>query len=130
MPSARALARRANVHHNTVSKAYQDPVRREWLTRKRGSRLVVGTPSVRSQQFDAGLDVLINETIKRAKRAGFALQMLRNRVRERLLEEPADPSAASLLTRTRSALREWVLTSPAGTRLFVSICQVRNCARE
>jgi GntR family transcriptional regulator len=90
MPSVRALARRAKVHHNTVSKAYQDLVRREWLTRKRGSRLVVGTPASKGQQPDSGIDELINETIRRAKSLGYSLQTLRNRVRERLLEEPAD----------------------------------------
>lgn len=90
MPSVRALARRANVHHNTVSKAYQELVRREWLTRKRGSRLVVGTPAKKAEQPDSGIDELINETIRRARSLGYSLQTLRNRVRERLLEEPAD----------------------------------------
>jgi GntR family transcriptional regulator len=90
MPSVRALARRAKVHHNTVSKAYQELVRREWLTRKRGSRLVVGTPASKGQQPDSGIDELINETIRRAKSLGYSLQTLRSRVRERLLEEPAD----------------------------------------
>lgn len=90
MPSVRALARRANVHHNTVSKAYQELVRREWLTRKHGSRLVVGSPTIGGKQHDVGLDELINETIQRAKGLGYSLQMLRSRVRERLLEEPAD----------------------------------------
>lgn len=90
MPSVRALARRVKVHHNTVSKAYQDLVRRQWLTRKRGSRLVVGTPAGKDQLSDSGIDVLINETIQRAKSLGYSLQALRNRVRERLLEEPPD----------------------------------------
>ena len=90
MPSVRALARRANVHHNTVSKAYQELVRREWLTRKHGSRLVVGSPTTRDKQHDVGLDELINETIQRAKGLGYSLQLLRNRVRERLLEQPPD----------------------------------------
>jgi GntR family transcriptional regulator len=90
MPSVRALARRANVHHNTVSKAYQELVRREWLTRKRGSRLVVRAPMGADQQLDSGIDDLINETIRRARSLGHSLQALRNRVRERLLAEPAD----------------------------------------
>ena len=42
LPSVRAFARRLKVHHNTVSEAYQDLVRRNWLTRQRGSRLIVG----------------------------------------------------------------------------------------
>ncbi len=90
MPSVRALARRAKVHHNTVSKAYQDLVRREWLTRKRGSRLVVGIPANKGQQSDLGLDELINETIRRARSLGYSLQTLRNRLREHLIEESAD----------------------------------------
>ena len=90
MPSVRALARRAHVHHNTVSKAYQELVSREWLTRRRGSRLVVGVPRDRRQQPDSEIDELINETIRRARSLGYSLQAVRNRVRERLLEEPPD----------------------------------------
>jgi GntR family transcriptional regulator len=45
LPSVRALARMCKVHHNTVSEAYQDLVRRGWLTRRRGSRLLVGADS-------------------------------------------------------------------------------------
>ena len=90
MPSVRALARRVSVHHNTVSKAYQELVRREWLTRKPGSRLVVRTPTSQEQPVDSGVDDLINETIQRARRLGYSLQALRSRVRERLLAEPAD----------------------------------------
>ena len=90
MPSVRALARRANVHHNTVSKAYQELVRREWLTRKHGSRLLVRTPTSQDQPLDSGIDDLINETIRRARSLGYSLQALRDRVRERLLAEPAD----------------------------------------
>jgi GntR family transcriptional regulator len=90
MPSVRALARRTNVHHNTISKAYQELVRREWLTRKPGSRLVVGTLASAGQRQDPALDEVINETIQRAKALGYTLQALRSRVRERLLDEPAD----------------------------------------
>ena len=45
LPSVRALARQSKVHHNTVSEAYQELVRRGWLTRRRGTQLVVGTSS-------------------------------------------------------------------------------------
>lgn len=90
MPSVRALARTAKVHHNTVSKAYQDLVLRRWLTRKHGSRLVVRVPAQQGPQPDAALDELINETVRRAKSRGYPLQALRQRVRERLLAEPAD----------------------------------------
>src|SRR5258708_38419862 len=61
LPSVRELARRLKIHHNTVSEAYQDLVRRTWVTRRRGSRLVVGLREA-SQQDSAtdNLDELIN----------------------------------------------------------------------
>src|SRR5215813_1479728 len=41
LPSVRELARRLKIHHNTVSSAYQQLVRRKWVSRRRGSRLIV-----------------------------------------------------------------------------------------
>ncbi len=90
LPSVRALARRVKVHHNTVSEAYQDLVRRNWLTRQRGSRLIVGAHSGSSQQSPSSLDELINESIQRAKQMGYSLQALTECVRERLLAQPPD----------------------------------------
>jgi GntR family transcriptional regulator len=90
LPSVRALARRLKIHHNTVSEAYQDLVRRGWLTRQRGSRLVVGERNGTSPTGSGSLDELINEAIQRAKRMGYGLQALTKRVRERLQEQPAD----------------------------------------
>ena len=90
LPSVRALARQSKVHHNTVSEAYQDLVRRGWLTRRHGSRLVVGTSSGAPPVEPHDLDELINESIQRAKSMGYTLQALRQRVRERLLAQPPD----------------------------------------
>lgn len=89
MPSVRALARRLHVHHNTVSEAYQDLVHRKWLTRRQGSRLVVGT-TAGTQHMPANLDELINEAILQAKELGYSLQELRARVRARLMAQPPD----------------------------------------
>ena len=41
MPGVRELARRLKIHHNTVSEAYQELVRRHWLVRHKGSHLTV-----------------------------------------------------------------------------------------
>jgi len=90
LPSVRALARRAKVHHNTVSEAYQDLVRRGWLTRQRGSRLVVGAHAASGQKSPCSLDELINDSIQRAKQLGYSLQALTECVRNRLLAEPPD----------------------------------------
>jgi DNA-binding transcriptional regulator YhcF (GntR family) len=90
LPSVRALGRMSAVHHNTVSDAYQELVRRGWLTRRRGTRLVVGKDLLGGPAKPNDLDDLINETIQRARNMGYTLQALRLRVRERLLEQPAD----------------------------------------
>jgi len=91
LPSVRELARRLKIHHNTVSEAYQDLIRRMWLVGKRGSRVTVRATEegVRSPS-GAGLDDLINTLIRVAREQGFSLQSLRDRVRERLLAEPPD----------------------------------------
>jgi len=88
MPSVRELARRLKIHHNTVSQAYQDLVRRKWLDGRRGSRLMVTFPEEADGTFT--IDDLINRTIATARENGYSLQQLRERVRQRLLIEPPD----------------------------------------
>jgi len=90
LPSVRALGRQSGVHHNTVSEAYQELVRRGWLTRRPGSRLVVGKGRTKPTLKSHDLDDLINYSILRARQMGFDLQALRIRVRERLMAEPPD----------------------------------------
>jgi GntR family transcriptional regulator len=90
LPSVRAFGRQIGVHHNTVSEAYQDLVGRGFLTRRRGSRLMVGAGPIASSVGRNGLDELINESIERARDMGYTLQALRLRVRERLLAQPPD----------------------------------------
>lgn len=90
LPSVRALARLVKVHHNTVSGAYQDLVRRKWLTRQPGSRLLVGARPAILPKPATSLDELINESIERAKKMGFSLQALSERVRDRFLAQPPD----------------------------------------
>jgi DNA-binding transcriptional regulator YhcF (GntR family) len=91
LPSVRELARRLKIHHNTVSHAYQNLVKRTWLVRRRGTRVVVRSHSDMLRQGAAeGLDELINMTIQVARERGYSLQDLRECFRERLLAEPPD----------------------------------------
>ncbi len=91
LPSVRSLARPHKIHHNTVSQAYQDLVDRDWLIRRRGSRMVVRSPGEREYPPRAeDLDDLINATIRTAQEKGFTLQQLRQRVEERLMALPPD----------------------------------------
>lgn len=91
MPSVRELARRLKIHHNTVSEAYQELVRRNWLQRRRGSKLVVIPRETLAPPIEAGtLDDLINMTIRLSRAMGYSLQALRERVRDRLLVQAPD----------------------------------------
>lgn len=103
LPSVRALARRVNIHRNTVSEAYQDLVRRNWLTRQRGSRLVVGKQAGTVPKSPDNLDELLDEMIERAMRMGFSLQELTERVRARILAQPPD---RVLIVEEESGLRK------------------------
>lgn len=91
LPSVRELARRLKIHHNTVSEAYQALVRRTWLVRQRGSRLVVGSRELRSASSSGdGLDEVINAAMRRAREEGYTLKQLRERVKKRLLAQRPD----------------------------------------
>jgi len=91
LPSVRELARRLKIHHNTVSQAYKDLVRRTWVVRRQGSRVVVRSAGERGEQKNGhDVDDLINATIRIARGRGYSLQALRERVRTRLLAEPPD----------------------------------------
>ncbi len=91
LPSVRTLARQLKIHHNTVSHAYNDLVRRTWLVGRRGSRLVVRPPKeLAPSTKGCDVDDLITATIRLARQQGYSLQSLRERVRTRLLAEPPD----------------------------------------
>jgi DNA-binding transcriptional regulator YhcF (GntR family) len=91
VPSVRALARRLDIHRNTVSKAYGDLVRRDWLKRRKGRRLCVA-PAVYLQGRDTNdkLDELIDQSTERAREMGYSLAVVRARVAARLALQPPD----------------------------------------
>jgi GntR family transcriptional regulator len=124
LPSVRTLARLSKVHHNTVSEAYQDLVRRGWLTRRRGSRLMVGMGlGARLDGKTPSLDELINESIQRARAMGYTMQALAQRVRERLLAQPADHI---LVVEQEPGLREIIRTEVQESLYW----PVESCSRE
>ena len=91
LPSVRALARRLGIHRNTVSKAYQDLVRRGWVRGRPGSRSSVA-PAVylRGRPTHDKLDELIDQSTERARAMGYSLAVLRQRVAARLALQPPD----------------------------------------
>ena len=130
MPSVRELARRLKIHHNTVSDAYQDLVRRQWLVRRRGSRLAVVPHEPSNAGKDAKqvatLDDLINMTIRVARATGYSMQALRQRVRERLLAQAPDhilvvehdPGLRGLIQHELSAAVDWPVESCSRSQLI------------
>jgi DNA-binding transcriptional regulator YhcF (GntR family) len=104
LPSVRELARRLKIHHNTVSGAYQDLVKMEWVARRRGSRLaVISRDRLIVPQSVKSLDDIINLTIHVAQAMGYTLQELRERVRDRL--KTASPDHILVIDRDKG-LRE------------------------
>jgi DNA-binding transcriptional regulator YhcF (GntR family) len=90
LPSVRELARRLKIHHNTVSEAYQELVRRRWLTRHRGSRLAVRCQEAPPQRGSEDIDDFINAAVRLGRERGYSLQSLRERVRTRLMDASPD----------------------------------------
>ncbi|MGE5326426.1 MAG: GntR family transcriptional regulator [Deltaproteobacteria bacterium] len=124
LPSVRELGRRLKIHHNTVSQAYQDLVKRNWLVRRRGAHLVVRSPQTTARAArPEDLDDLINPVIELARERGYSLQALRERVRARLLAQPPDHVLA---VEQEEGLRR-LLSEEIGAVLR---CPVEDCSRD
>jgi DNA-binding transcriptional regulator YhcF (GntR family) len=104
LPSTRALARRCQVHSNTVSAAYHELLEQGWLELRRGSGLYV-----RAQQSAGAdgnpLDGLLNGLLRAARHQGYQpaqiLERLRHMVEPRVCGRvwvvEADPAMREIL---------------------------------
>jgi DNA-binding transcriptional regulator YhcF (GntR family) len=128
LPSVRALARQSKVHHNTVSEAYQQLVLRGWVTRRRGTQLVVGANAGAPLVKPHTLDELINESIERAREMGYSLQALRQKVLERLMAQPPDHF---LVVEQEPGLREIIRQEVVDSLgLLVESCSLEDFASD
>jgi DNA-binding transcriptional regulator YhcF (GntR family) len=91
LPSTRELARRFNIHSNTVSAAYRDLVERGWVELRRGSGIYVREHRNDSQP-GAGfeLDQLINAFLQAAREHGYSLGEVQARIKRLLELQPPD----------------------------------------
>ena len=91
LPSTRELARRFQIHSNTVSAAYRELAEQGWVDMRAGSGIYVRKfkeePAVESQ---LGLDNLIVEFLQVARRKGFSLAEMQMRIRHWLRLQPPD----------------------------------------
>jgi GntR family transcriptional regulator len=91
LPSTRELARRYDVHSNTVSAAYQDLERRGWVEFRKGSGVYV---IERSAEAPADpkleLDQLISTLFRVARERGHSLSEIQTSVKRWLETQPPD----------------------------------------
>jgi GntR family transcriptional regulator len=91
LPSTRELARRFNIHSNTVSAAYRDLAERGWVELRRGSGIYVREHGS-DQEPTAGLelDQLISAFLQAAREHGYSLGEIQARIKRLLELQPPD----------------------------------------
>ncbi|HEY0005679.1 MAG TPA: GntR family transcriptional regulator [Pyrinomonadaceae bacterium] len=91
LPSTRELARRFQIHSNTVSSAYRELARRGWVEFRKGSGVYVRARAGETS-LDAllELDQLISAFFKLARDRGFSLGDIQARVKHWLRLQPPD----------------------------------------
>ena len=91
LPSTRELARRFQIHSNTVSAAYRELARRGWVEFRRGSGVYVrGRANQDPLDADLELDQLIQTFLQLARDRGFSLAEIQGRVKHWLGLQPPD----------------------------------------
>ncbi|HEY0098869.1 MAG TPA: GntR family transcriptional regulator [Pyrinomonadaceae bacterium] len=91
LPSTRELARRFQIHANTVSAAYGELERRGWLESRKGSGVYVREFS-KDRTLDPGfeLDQLISAFLQQARDGGYSLGDVQTRIKRWLEFQPPD----------------------------------------
>jgi len=90
LPSVRAMALRLGVHRNTISRAYHDVTLNLLVGKRTGARLVVLASEPETSPDARDLDALIAATITEARRRGYSLREVHDRLLGRLLVAPPD----------------------------------------
>ena len=102
LPSTREIARRFNVHPNTVSGAYQKLADNGWLEFRKGSGFYISAADQADIDREIQLERLINDLFSSAEALGYSARQ----VRERLMRRGE----------TRAPERILVIESDAGLR--------------
>src|SRR5262252_5738882 len=91
LPSTRELARRFQIHPNTVSAAYRELAQQGWVDLRSGSGIYVRTfkPDV-ALESQLDLDNVIVEFLQVARRKGFSLADIQSRIRHWMRLQPPD----------------------------------------
>jgi DNA-binding transcriptional regulator YhcF (GntR family) len=91
LPSTRELARRFRIHANTVSAAYRELAGEGWVDLRSGSGIYVRVfKSDVALESQLGLDGLIVEFLRVARRKGFSLAEIQSRIKHWMRLQPPD----------------------------------------
>jgi DNA-binding transcriptional regulator YhcF (GntR family) len=103
LPSVRELARRLNLHANTISATYQDLAKRGWVSRRRGSGVFVR--DLQLPEDGGNIEMFVRACVEDGLARGFSLDALRSgfgglaldsRIQRFLVVDP-DPHLARIL---------------------------------
>src|SRR4026207_2551740 len=73
LPSTRDLARRYDVHANTVSAAYRELARRGWVEFRKGSGVYVRPQNDEKLEGQLALDQIVARFLKTTRAQGYSL---------------------------------------------------------
>ena len=90
LPSTRELARRFRLHPNTVSAGYKQLEKGNWLEFRKGSGVYVRATAPENQDGQVGLDRLIGDFFRSARKLNTPLAVVRERLRQWLDIQPPD----------------------------------------
>jgi GntR family transcriptional regulator len=128
LPSTRELARRYDIHSNTVSAAFQDLERRGWVEFRKGSGVYVrelGADATTDAKLE--LDQLIATLLQVARKRGHSLGEIQARVKRWLESQPPDHF---LVIEPDEEMRDILITEiKDATGFSVSGASIEDCAR-
>ena len=90
LPSTRDLARRYDIHANTVSAAYRELAKRGWVEFRKGSGVYVRAQTPETLESDFELEQLIARFIKSTRARGYSLAEIQAGVQRPLQVQPPD----------------------------------------
>jgi GntR family transcriptional regulator len=90
LPSTRDLARRYDVHANTVSAAYRELARRGWVEFRKGSGVYVRPHNNEKLDGKLALDHLVARFLRSTRAQGFSLAQIQSAIQRSFLVQPPD----------------------------------------
>jgi GntR family transcriptional regulator len=128
LPSTRELARRYDIHSNTVSAAFQDLERRGWVEFRKGSGVYVRELAAEAATDPKlQLDQLISTLLQVARERGHSLGEIQARVKRWLESQPPDHF---LVIEPDEEMRNILITEiKEATGFRVSGASIEDCSR-